>query len=53
MAKVSLTSITLVLLELGAFKNYVDRKGCVGGQSNVYTYKVNDIFLFTYFVYKG
>ena len=36
----------------GAFKNYVDRKGWVDGQSNVYTYYVNGIFLFTLFVYK-
>ena len=32
---------------------YIDRRGWVGGQSNVYTYKVNDLFLLTSFVYKG
>ena len=28
-------------------------KGWVGGQSNVYVHKVNDLFLFTSIVYKG
>ena len=40
------------VLGWGAFKNYVDRKGWVGGQSNVYANKVNDLFLFSVFVYK-
>ena len=31
----------------GTFKNYVDRKRWVGGQSNVYANKMNDHFLFT------
>ena len=34
----------------GAFNNYVDRKGWIGGQSNVYAYKINDLSLFTSFV---
>ena len=38
---------------MGAFNNYVDRKGWVGGQSNVYAYKKNDLFLFTSFDYEG
>ena len=38
---------------MGAFNNYVDRRGWVGGQSSVYAYKVNDLFLLTLFVYKG
>ena len=29
---------------LGTFKNYVDRKGWVGGKSNDYAHKVKDIF---------
>ena len=29
---------------MGAFKNYVDRRGWVGGQQNVYTFIVNDLF---------
>ena len=37
----------------GSFNNYVDMKGWVGGQSNVYAHKVNDLFLFTSIVYKG
>ena len=37
---------------MGAFENYVDRKGWVVGQSNVYANKVNDPFLFTLFVHK-
>ena len=37
---------------MGAFKDYVDRKGWVGGQSNTYAYKVHDLFLLTWFVYK-
>ena len=37
----------------GAFNNYVDRRGWVGGQANVFAYKVNDLFLFTLFVYEG
>ena len=36
-----------------SFNNYVDRKGYVGGHSNVYIYKVNDHFLFTSLVYEG
>ena len=39
--------------DLGAFKNYVDRKGWLGSQSNVYAYNVNDLFLLTSFIYKG
>ena len=31
----------------GSFNNYVDRKGWMDGQPNVYAYKVNDCFLFT------
>ena len=38
---------------MGTFNNYVDRKGWVGGQSNVYGYNINDLFLFTSSVYKG
>ena len=38
---------------MGAFKNYIDRKGWVGGQPNVYAYKVNDHFLFNELVYEG
>ena len=38
---------------MGAFNNYVDRKGWVGGQSNVYAYNIDDLFLFTSIVYKG
>ena len=34
----------------GPFNNYVDRKGWVVGQSNVYAYKINGLFLFTLFV---
>ena len=37
----------------GPFNNYVDRKGWVGIQSNVYAYKINDYFLFTSFVFEG
>ena len=37
----------------GAFKNYVDRKGWVGGQSNVYACKVNDLFIFTFLYLQG
>ena len=37
----------------GAFNNYVDKRGWVGGQLNVYAHKVKDFFLFTSFVYKG
>ena len=33
--------------DMGAFKNYVDIWGWVGGQSDVYAYKDNDLFLFT------
>ena len=36
-----------------AFNDYVDWRGRVGGQSNVYAYKVNDLSLFTSFVYEG
>ena len=43
----------LYLLYRGAFKNYVDKKGWVGGHSNVYAYRVNDVFLFTLLVYEG
>ena len=32
--------------DLGAFKNYVGNKGWVGGQSNVYAYKVNEVFFY-------
>ena len=34
-------------------KNYVDRRGWVGGESNVYAHKVNGLFLFTSIVYNG
>ena len=34
-------------LHQGSFNNYVDRREWVGGQSNVYAYKVNERFLFT------
>ena len=37
----------------GAFKNYEGRKGLMGGQSNVYANKVNDLYLYTSFLYKG
>ena len=37
----------------GAFKNYIDRKGWVGDQSNFYAYKVNDLSFFPSLVYKG
>ena len=40
-------------LHMVVFKYYVDRRGWVGGQANVYAYKANDLFLFTLFVYKG
>ena len=40
-------------LHKGAFNNYVDWREWVGGQSNVYAYKVNDLSLFTSFVYEG
>ena len=43
----------LTTLHKGSFNNYVDRRERVGGQSNVYPYKVNDLFLFTPFVYEG
>ena len=37
----------------GAFNKYVDRRG-EGGQANVFfAYKLNDLFLFTLFVYEG
>ena len=36
--------VTLIEAALGSFKNYVDRKGWVGGQSNVYAHNVNDLF---------
>ena len=38
---------------IGSFSNYVDMKGWMGGQSNVYAHKVNDLFLSTLLVYKG
>ena len=41
------------VLAKGTFTIYVDMKGWVGGQSNVYAHKVNDHFLFTSIVYKG
>ena len=37
----------------GAFNNYIDRRGWVGGQVNVYAHKIKDHCLFTSFVYKG
>ena len=37
---------------MGPFNNYVDSKGWVGGQANVYASKVNDLFLVTLFVYE-
>ena len=30
----------------GAFKNYVDRKGWIGNQSNFYANKENELFLY-------
>ena len=48
---------TTTNLTKGLFKNYVDRRGWVGGQPNVYAYKVNGsvngLFLLTLFVYEG
>ena len=38
--------VTLIEAALGSFKNYVDRKGWVGGQSNVYAHNVNDLFFY-------
>ena len=36
-----------------AFKNYVDRKGWKGDQSNVFSYMVNDRLLFTSLSMRG
>ena len=36
-----------------AFNNYIDRRGWVGGQVNVYAHKIKHHCLFTSFVYKG
>ena len=41
----------LVYPDMGLFNTYVNKKRWVGGQSNVYVYKVNPLFLFTVFVY--
>ena len=38
---------------MGAFENYVDRKGWVVGQSNVYANKVNDLFYLLCLSMKG
>ena len=46
-------SLSVGRLVKGAFKNYIDKKGWVGGQSNVYTHKVKDIFSLTLSVYEG
>ena len=37
-------------LHKGTFNNCVDKRGCVGGQLNVYTHKVKDLSLFASFV---
>ena len=37
----------------GVFNNYVHRSGLVGVQSNVYAYKVYDIFFLSLYVYEG
>jgi hypothetical protein len=36
---------------LGPFKYYVNNYRWVGGQSNIYAYSMNGLFLFTTFVY--
>ena len=36
-----------------SFNNYMERKGWVVGQPNVYAYKVNDCLLFNQVVYEG
>ena len=51
--KSKLKATPAVKKDTGTFNNYVDMKGWVGGQSNVYAHKVNDLFLFTSIVYKG
>ena len=42
-------SLSVGRLVKGAFKNYIDKKGWVGGQSNVYAHKVKRP-IFIYFV---
>ena len=38
---------------MGTIKNYVDRKEWESGESNVYAHEINEIILFTLFVYVG
>ena len=40
-------------LTKGPFNNYVNNYRWVVGQSNVYVYSIDGLFLFTTFVYKG
>ena len=37
----------------GAFNNYIDRRGWVGGQLNVYAHKVKDLFYSLYWSTRG
>ena len=41
------------IFTMGAFNIYVNKQRWVGGEPNVYAYKVNTLFLFTIFVYQG